>query len=236
MKSVPAIIVPVYNESENLKLLIPRIFTNVKNARVVVVDDSSTDNTASVIKTLKRKYKSITHLVRPAKMGRGTAVLHGFSYALKKIDSSIFVEMDADLSHDPDELPKLLKLSNENTIVIASRYLKGSKIIDISFFSKIRSRSANMLNSLLFGLPIHDNTNGYRIYPRKAVKLLTKYSYKSSGFVSISESTYYLSKKGFKLIERPSKFVNRKIGGSKADFHEIFISIRDLLKIKFSKI
>jgi dolichol-phosphate mannosyltransferase len=229
------IVVPVYNEAENLKILIPKIFKNVKHTQVIIVDDNSTDDTTKIVKELNKKYKTIIHLKRKAKMGRGTAVLHGFRYALKTTQSQIFVEMDADLSHDPDELPKLLELTNSNTVVIASRYLKKSKIVNSPYHRRFLSKLANSLNSLLFGLPIHDNTNGFRLYPRNGVMLLCKHKYKSTGFVTISESTYYLFKKGFILKERPTTFVNRRLGGSKADLHEVFISFRDLLKIRLTK-
>lgn len=229
------VVIPVYNEAENLKILIPKIYSNVKGVTVIVVDDNSKDNTDGVIKNLNKKHKSIIHLKRKSKMGRGTAVLHGFAYALKNTKAQIFVEMDADLSHDPDELPQLLKLTNKKVVVIASRYLKRSRIINSPFQRRFLSKLANAFNSFLFGLPVHDNTNGYRLYPRNAVELLTKYKYKSTGFVTISESSYYLYKKGFMLRERPTVFVNRRIGGSKADLHEVYISFRDLLKIRFAK-
>lgn len=235
MNSPVVIIIPVYNEAENLKILIPKIYGNVKNAYLVIVDDNSNDNTVEILNGLSKKYKKITHLKRKAKLGRGTAVIYGFKYALKNNLSNYFLEMDADLSHDPVELPSLLKYANEQTIVIASRYIRGSRIVNSPSTRRFLSKLANGFNSLLFELPIHDNTNGYRLYPKKAVEILVKHKFKSSGFVTIAECTYLLYKRGFKLKERPTVFVNRAIGGSKADLHEIFISFRDLLKIRFSK-
>lgn len=231
----PVIVIPVYNEAENLAILIPKIFKNLRNAHVLVVDDNSKDNTARVLKEFSKRYKTLIHLKRKAKMGRGTAVLHGFRYALFHFNTQTFIEMDADLSHDPDELPKLLNLTNNKTVVIASRYLKKSKIVNSPYYRRLLSKLANSLNSLLFGLPIHDNTNGFRLYPRNAVELLVNYNFKSTGFVTIPEITYYLYKRGFKLKERQTTFVNRRLGGSKADLNEIYISFRDLLRIRFAK-
>ncbi len=232
MNLPPTIVVPVYNEAENLKILIPKIFKNVRRVYVVVVDDNSKDNTKEVLSALTKKYKTVLHLKRKSKMGRGTAVLHGFRYALTHFKSQTFIEMDADLSHDPDELPQLLKLTDNKTVVIASRYLKRSKIINSPYHRRLLSKLANSFNSLLFGLPIHDNTNGFRLYPRTAVELLVNYDFKSTGFVTIPEATYYLFRKGYKLRERPTTFVNRRLGGSKADLHEIYISVRDLIRIR----
>lgn len=234
MEMKAAVIIPTYNESENLRILIPKIIRNVKNVQVIVVDDNSQDDTNMLLAKFSKNNKNIVLLKRKKKMGRGTAVLHGFSFALKNTTADIFIEMDADLSHDPDELQKLIKLANGKHIAIASRYLKKSKIVGSPLYRKVLSKSANAFNTFLFGLPIHDNTNGYRAYPRTAIGLLLKYKYKSTGFVTISESTYYLYKQGFELKEMPTTFVNRRIGGSKADLHEIYISLRDLLKIRFA--
>jgi len=227
------IIIPVYNEAENLKILIPKIFSNIKKVKIIIVDDNSNDNSDLIIKKFKKKHLELYHLKRKAKMGRGTAVTHGFKYAFKNTDSQIFIEMDADLSHDPDELENLISLVDENSVGIASRYLIDSRIVGSPMQRRFLSKLANYLNSLLFGLPIHDNTNGFRAYSRKAINLLINYDYKSTGFVTISESSYFLFKNGFQLQEMPTIFVNRRIGGSKANAHEVFISIRDLLRIRF---
>lgn len=234
MQRKVAIIIPVYNEAPNLKILIPNIFKYCKNVDIYIVDDNSTDGTAQLILTLKKKYQ-IFYLRRNKKLGRGTAVTHGFKQAFKDSRISVFVEMDADLSHDPKELPRLISSVDKSSISLASRYILMSKIYGVSKERKILSKFANGFESLLFGLPIHDYTNGYRAYPREAIAVLIKHRYKSSGFASIAESTYFLYKKGFTLRELPTKFVNRKIGGSKADLHEIYISIRDLFRIRFSK-
>lgn len=228
------VVVPVYNEANNLKILLPLIFSGIEKVKIFVVDDNSNDGTSLIIKKIKLKYKNLYHLKRGSKMGRGTAVTHGFRYAYKNTNAKVFVEMDADLSHDPSELKKLISLVDVKKVGIASRYLSKSEIIGSPFIRRLLSKLANYFNSVLFGLPIHDNTNGYRAYPREAVKLLIKHKYKSTGFVTISESSYFLFKNGYTLKEMPTKFVNRRIGGSKANAHEVYISIRDLLRIRFT--
>jgi dolichol-phosphate mannosyltransferase len=235
MSIISAVIIPAYNEGNNLKILIPKVYKYNKNLSVYIVDDNSSDNTERILKKLRIKYPFI-HLRRKGKLGRGTAVTFGFKQAYKNPNIKIFIEMDADLSHNPKELPKLINLVDDNTIVSASRYISGSSATGISRGRRILSHIVNGFESILLQLPIHDYTNGYRAYPRKAVSLLIKHKFKSTGFATVAESTYYLYKMGFELKETPTKFMNRKIGGSKADIHEMYISIRDLLRIRFSKI
>lgn len=235
MGIIAAVIIPAYNEAENLEILIPSIYTYANSIAVYVVDDNSQDNTDEVIKKLQTKYPVI-HLKRKKKLGRGTAVTFGFKEAFKNRKVDVFVEMDADQSHDPKELSKLISLVDKNSISSASRYIPKSKVYGTSKERKILSKVVNGFESMLFGLPIHDYTNGFRAYPRNAVALLIKHKYKSSGFATIAESTYLLYKKGFKLKEISTKFVNRRIGGSKVDIHEMYISLRDLLRVRFSKI
>ncbi len=235
MGIITAVVIPAYNEAENLKVLIPSIFSHASSIVVYVVDDNSQDNTDEVIRKLKIKYP-IIHLKRNKKLGRGTAVTFGFKEAFKNTNIAVFVEMDADQSHDPKELLKLISLVDKNSIASASRYIPKSKVYGTTKERKILSKLVNGFEALLFGLPIHDYTNGFRAYPRNAVALLIKHNYKSSGFSTIAESTYLLYKKGFILKENPTKFVNRRIGGSKVDLHEMLISLRDLFRVRFSKI
>ncbi len=235
MVIITAVIIPAYNEAENLKILIPSIYNYANSIVVYVVDDNSQDNTDEVIRNLQIKYP-IVHLKRKKKLGRGTAVTFGFKEAFKNKKVTVFVEMDADQSHDPKELTKLISLVDKNSVASASRYIPRSKVFGTSTERKILSKLVNGFESLLFGLPIHDYTNGFRAYPRNAVELLIKHKYKSTGFATIVETTYLLYKKGFMLKENSTKFVNRRIGGSKVDMHEMYISLRDLLRIRFSKI
>lgn len=228
-----AVIIPVYNEGDNLKILVPDLFKNSKAINVIVVDDNSKDDTTKILKQLKLQFSYITHLKRKRKLGRGTAVTFGFSYAYKKTNATIFVEMDADLSHDPSELKGLTDLVSINSISLASRYLPKSRLYGITKTRKVFSKIVNGIETALFHLPIHDYTNGYRAYPRSAIELLLNYKYKSTGFASIAESTYHLYKKGYKIKEQPTVFVNRRIGGSKVTFYEIYKSASDLIRIRF---
>lgn len=235
MNKKTAVIIPVYNEGDNLSILIPDIYKHNKGLTLFVVDDNSTDKTGTIIKKMRAKYP-IFYIKRKSKLGRGTAVIEGFRQAYLKGVFEIFVEMDADLSHKPEELKGLIGSVDNKTMVLASRYIPKSKILGISKGRKIISKIVNGFEKRLFGLPIHDYTNGFRAYSRDAVSVLIGHKYKSSGFATIAESTYLLHKKGFRLKEKPTIFINRRIGGSKADLHEMYISLRDLIRVRFSKI
>jgi len=233
MQKKVAIIIPVYNEGNNLQLLIPDIFKFNKKVIIVVVDDNSSDNTYLVVSGLRKNDSRIIYLHRKSKLGRGSAVIFGFKYAYTKTDSSVFIEMDADLSHNPREISGLCSLTNNHTVSLASRYIPGSKVTGISQSRRIVSKIVNGFETILFHLPLHDYTNGFRAYPRNAIKLLITHKYRSNGFAAIAESAYFLHKKGFVFSEQKTFFVNRTIGGSKVDIHELYVSVRDLLRVRF---
>lgn len=229
-----AVIIPTYNEAANLTHLIPALYKQIPKANIIVVDDNSKDNTRGLIGKLKSKYVNLTLLERARKEGRGTAVMHGFKHAINKTNADYFVEMDADFSHDPKEITKILSKASENSVVVGSRYIKGGSVINIPLKRKILSRTANECINFLLSLPAKDNTNGYRLYSKKAISVMLNHKYISRGFVCIPESAYILTKKGFKIEEVPITFVNRTRGGSKVTIHEIFTWIRDLIKIRLS--
>lgn len=231
MKKV-AIIIPTFNERENIALTLSKIYNALPQANVVVVDDSSPDETAKVVQEQKKKYPRISLLVRKKIKGRGSAVIVGFAYALKNLDPEVFVEMDADLSHDPRELLGLIDALRRNTIVIASRYLSKSRIIGWTLKRRIMSRISNRLIRLILVMPIHDNTNGFRAYSIDAIKLLVRKKFISEGYIVLSESAYYLMKKGFVFKELPTTFRNRTKGKSNTNLTQFIDALMTIIKIK----
>ncbi len=229
-----AVIVPTYNEAQNLKLLVPELFKQLPGCYVIIVDDNSRDKTEKLLENYKRKYKNLVFIKREKKDGRGTAVFYGFDYAIKKINPDFLIEMDADFSHDPKEINKLVEAAGSKTIVVGSRYIRGAEVVNIPFKRKVLSKTANTLIKILLSLPARDNTDGYRLYSKKAVEILLKHKFVSRGFVRIPESAYVLTKKGFKIKEVPIRFVDRTRGGSKVSAYEIFTWIRDIMKIRLS--
>jgi len=224
------VIIPTYNEQANILELIKRINLLQLDLDILIVDDG-TDNTERLVRKKIKKYSNLFLIKRKKKSGRGTAVLEGLKFGLKK-DYDFFVEMDADFSHQPEELPGLLKLAKDNTIVIGSRYIKGSKIINWSLKRKIFSKFANLYAGFILGIGIKDYTNGFRVYSRDAIEKLEFEKIKSRGYIVLSEIAYQLFRKGVNFVENKSIFINRKRGNSNFSLKEIKESFVSVLRIK----
>ena len=225
-----AIIIPAYNESENIKKLLNEIRLNIRS-EIIVVDDSNNSLTKNVLKNNKIK---IIYIKRKEKLGRGSAILEGLKKALKKEEVEIFIEMDADFSHPPSELRRNIKFFNEEhlDLLIGSRYLEGSQIINWPISRRIFSRLANYLARFLLKIPCSDYTNGYRIYSRRAAKKIVEKCGKiGDGFIILSEILLVLYKNKFKIAEIKTKFVNRSRGKSSANLRLIIASFIGLIKI-----
>lgn len=234
MDSKTLIIIPSYNESENIINLIDVLLKENSNIDVLVVDDSS-DDTANLIKNMQSKGESRLFLIkRQTKSGRGSAVLEGFKFALTR-DYKLIAEMDADFSHDPHEFKSLIAVAGDNTVIIGSRYLKESRIIGWPLSRRIFSKLANFYAKAILQIPIHDYTNGYRVYGRKALEKLDLLKIKNSGYVVLSEISYQLFKKMVKFIEVPTLFINRKKGISNFSSKEVMEAFVSILKIRFNR-
>ena len=228
------IIIPTFNEKENIFKLCKKLLKLHPNSKIFIIDDTKKYN-------LKKEFKKILkihYIHRKNKKGRGSAILDGLRIACKDKKIKIFVEMDADFSHNPKELKKNLdKFINRNLdLLISSRYLKSSKIYNWSIQRRIFSILANFLANLLLKVGVTDYTNGYRIYSKKSVKLITKYCGKiGDGFIVLSEILLQIDKNKLKIDETPSIFVNRKRGESSVNFRLIFQSFFGLLKLVLIK-
>lgn len=232
MQKKIAIIIPTYREKVNLPKIIPLIYSFLPQSHIVIVDDNSPDGTDILMKKMLKQYKTLHFINRLKKAGRGSAVLAGFAYAKKTIHPDIYIEMDADLSHQPKELKQLLKLSKPNNIVVASRYLAKSKMQNVPYTRKLLSRMSNQLLKFVLRIPIRDNTNGFRAYQLEAIKVLQKHKFISKGYIVLSESAYLLHTKGFVFVEYPSIFINRTRGKSNTNFSEFLHSIQNVFRIK----
>ena len=229
------IIIPAYNEDENIIKLIKIIQNEHANINIILIDDSNNFTTKRNIENYK--FSNLKYIKRNMKMGRGSAIRYGFEYANEHSFDYTF-EMDSDCSHDPNEIKFLLqKITNKNyDLVIGSRYLKKSKIIGWPIKRKIFSRLANLLAQLLFGFDISDYTNGFRVYNSRSITELLKYKIKNNGFIYLTETLIILKKKKYRIGEYPTIFINRKFGSSSVKFKEIINSLLGIFKIKFRKI
>ncbi len=225
-----SIVVPTFKEKANIKKLVNLIKSEVEVSKIVIVDDSPDEG----IKDEINDFDDVEYIYRGKKLGRGSAVIEGLSFSQKKFNTEIFIEMDADLSHDPKELKENLRLFKKDNydLLIASRYLKKSEIINWSIQRKIFSFLANLLAKLLLNIPITDYTNGYRIYSKNAAQHIIKNCGNiGDGFIILSEILVELYYNNFKIGETSSKFENRVRGESSVNLNEIIRSLIGLMKI-----
>ena len=235
MKKNIGIVIPTFNEENNIVKLIKTIKSKFKDTLIVIVDDSLHKKIWHLIKKNKLK---VSYIYRGKKLGRGSAVRVGLKKLLKNKKIKFFVEMDADFSHNPAELPKNINYFYKNSLdlLIGSRYLKKSKIINWSLSRRIFSFLANYLARNLLKIPISDFTNGYRIYSKNSVKKIIKNCGKvGSGFIMLSEILVELHINNFKIREIESIFVNRERGESSVNLKLILVSLLGLIKLYFNK-
>ena len=226
------IVIPAYEEEENISILIKEIKSFIK-AKIVIVDDSKSNLTKKIF---NKKKKNVFYFKRKKKLGRGTAVLFGLKKLLKSKQISIFIEMDADRSHRPSEINRNLKYFKKNTLdlLISSRYLKKSKIKNWPISRLCFSYISNKLAIFLLGIKVSDYTNGFRIYSRRSAKSIVKDCGNiGDGFVILSEILLNISKKKYKIGEIQSVFINRIRGQSSVTLKLIIESFFGLLKLFF---
>ncbi len=231
-----SLIIPAYNESKNIPLVVKGIRKEFPNSRIIVVDDSPEPESKKTSDAL-RGFRNLDVISRKKKLGRGSAVLEGFKYGLKYKNTKYFYEIDADFSHDTTHLTRFLdKIQKEKFgMVIGSRYTKGGKTVNVSRKRKVLSKIINKFLFVMLDVRLSDYTSGYRLYDRKAVEYLTSVKMKSAGFITLSEITYRLNKKGFKFGEVPVTISTRKYGKSTMGISELTVSLSFILKMKIEE-
>jgi len=210
-----SIIIPTYNEIENIGKLIKKIFEVARKNRlkieIIVVDDNSIDGTAKIVRKLVKKY-NVKLLERPQKMGLTNAILDG----LKIAKGSIIGTLDADFSHPPEKIPELVKVIKDNDIAVGSKYVKGGKIIGVSIFRKITSKGAILIAKLFFDIKIKDPMSGFFFCKRKIIE---KTKIEAKGFKILLN--ILVRNRNKKVKEVPILFIERRKGKSKFEFLEI---------------
>lgn len=210
------VIIPTYNEIENMRSLLPALMNLKQNFDVLVVDDSSPDGTADFVKQFSEKQNSRVHvLVRPAKQGLGKAYLAGFDWGLKN-NYDVLTEMDADFSHSPKHLDEILTLIDQHDVVIGSRYVKGGGTVNWGFIRKIISRGGSLYSRLILGYySVHDWTGGFNCWRKEVLQKINLSTIQSNGYSFQIELKYKALKNGYKIIETPIIFEDRRVGQSK---------------------
>jgi dolichol-phosphate mannosyltransferase len=229
------VIIPTYNEIENIHSVIRAVLNQGPEFSVLIVDDNSPDGTGDVVEILHEKEHRIHLLKRAEKAGLGTAYIAGFRYAIAHDFDYIF-EMDADFSHNPDDLPRLLGKCKEGAdVVVGSRYVKGGNIKNWSKDRLILSFGASLYVKMITWLPVNDPTAGFMCYKRKVLESLDLTKIKFIGYTFQIEMKYYAWSKGFKLTEVPITFVDREKGNSKMHANIVSEAIMGVLQMKWRK-
>lgn len=211
------VIVPTYDERENIEEVIRRLFEATDSADLLVIDDSSPDGTAGLVKKLGHERDDIYLIERSEKLGLGSAYLAGFEWALERHYEAV-VEMDADLSHDPAEVPRLLAALTQADLAIGSRYVAGGKIEDWKAPRRLLSYNANLYVRLMLGLPVRDSTAGFRAYRASMLAGLDLGDVRAQGYGFQIEMTRRVRDGGGSITELPITFAERVAGKSKMTF------------------
>ena len=230
MKAV-SVIVPTYNEKENLPILIDRINRIFVDGgiigEVVIIDDNSPDGTGQLAEQLSRKYKFLKVIHRPSKLGLGSAYREGFRAAVGKL----LFTMDADLSHDPSYIPRFIEKAKHADVVVGSRYIEGGNIVGWGLYRKLVSRVANFLASIVVGADVNDMTSGYRAYRKEVLAKVPLNEIRSNGYAFQLEIIYEIRKKGFKIDSVPIVFTDRRTGRSKLGMREFLSFLMLTIKL-----
>ncbi len=208
------VIIPTFNEKQNVSLVIKGLKELDSRISILVVDDNSPDGTPEEVRRLQRQFPQIYLIVRDKKRGLGTAYVEGFKFALKE-GYQIIIQMDADLSHDISYLPEMLRLLEEYDLVIGSRYIKGVRVHNWPFKRLLLSKFANIYVRWVTGLPLEDSTSGYKCMKRKVLENIDIDSINSQGYAFQIEMVYQAYIKGFRISEYPIMFKEREGGFSK---------------------
>ncbi len=208
------VIIPTYNEQENLRCLIDQILAQHPALRVLVVDDNSPDGTGKLADELSKSDERITVLHRPAKMGLGSAYRDGFRRAIS-LGADLLIEMDADFSHDPAILPIFIEKSKEYDLIIGSRYLHGISVVNWPLRRLMLSYGANVYTRLITGLKIMDCTSGFKCFRRSLLERIDLDRVRSDGYSFQIEMNFHANQLGARINEVPIIFIDRRAGHSK---------------------
>ena len=234
-----ALVIPTYRETESLRALFFKLIEVGECVKHIAIVDDSEKGQSSMIaseftQTLTQRGINLHVITNYKKSGRGAAVRQGFLLLLNSVEASCFVEMDADGSHNPDEILNLCDTLEQNTFVIASRYLNESKITGWSTERRIMSRFVNWLIRKVLKLDLKDSTNGFRAYSRESVEILAKRQSFVDDFLYLSEQALVLRNFGFTGVEVPTHFVNRIHGDSSVNFKVLACAFFSLIRLRVS--
>jgi len=227
------VIVPTYNERDNIEELLTRLLALPFDLHVLIVDDGSPDGTGDVVRDWMQRVPRIHLIQRPGKLGLGSAYRDGFRYALEHGAEYVF-EMDADFSHDPDSIGEFLAHATQADVVLGSRYLNGVTVVNWPIQRLILSYLANRYTRLVTGLPVNDATGGFKCFRRRALEAIRLDHVRSDGYSFQIEMSFKVWKKGFVIREIPIVFTDRTAGQSKMNRKIIWEAAGMVWRLRFA--
>lgn len=228
------VIIPTYNERENIENIIRTVFALEKVFHILIIEDGSPDGTASIVKTLQQEFPERLFMIeRKGKLGLGTAYIAGFKWSLEHDYEYIF-EMDADFSHNPADLPRLYKACAEEgaDVAIGSRYISGVNVVNWPMGRVLMSYFASKYVRLITGIPVQDTTAGFKCYRRRVLETIDLDGIRFKGYAFQIEMKFTAYKCGFKIVEVPVIFINRELGTSKMNSSIFGEAVFGVIKLK----
>jgi dolichol-phosphate mannosyltransferase len=212
------VIIPTYKEKENIRSVVELVLSQAPNLDVLVVDDNSPDGTAGIVTEIGKSNPRVNLMSRPSKMGLGTAYIAGFKWGLPR-GYAYLIEMDADFSHDPREIPNMLQAIQQADLVLGSRYIDGVRVVNWPLSRLFLSKGASYYVRIIDGLPVCDPTGGFKCFRRRVLEAIDLDRVRSNGYAFQIEMTYEAWMKGFRIREIPITFADRYAGQSKMSGH-----------------
>lgn len=228
------VIIPTYNERENIENIIRAVFALEKVFHILIIEDGSPDGTASIVKKLQQEFPERLFMIeRKGKLGLGTAYIAGFKWSLEHNYEYIF-EMDADFSHNPADLPRLYKACAEEgaDVAIGSRYISGVNVVNWPMGRVLMSYFASKYVRLITGIPVQDTTAGFKCYRRRVLETIDLDGIRFKGYAFQIEMKFTAYKCGFKIVEVPVIFINRELGTSKMNSSIFGEAVFGVIKLK----
>lgn len=233
MKSI--VVIPTYNESDNIRNIITAVLNVQNDINILIVDDNSPDGTSAIVQEMMQTDNRIHLITRAGKMGLGTAYCEGFQYCLD-LGFEAIMEMDADFSHNPEDIPRFLEEIKHNDVVIGSRYISGMNVVNWPLHRLILSYGANIYSRIISGLPLKDATGGFKCFRAEALRKIDLKAIHSNGYGFQIEMNYRLWKLGAKIKEISIIFIDRRSGVSKMNKKIIWEAIFLVWKLKFMNV
>lgn len=227
------VVIPTYNESENIEKIIKEIFKFLPRANILIVDDNSPDGTANIVKEIMKNDERVNLILKEKKEGLGKAYKTGFKWGIEK-NYDIIIQMDADFSHSPEVLPEFIKeIEKGCDLIIGSRYLNGVSVVNWPIKRLLLSYFANVYARIMTGVPVRDLTGGFKAWKKEVLENLPWEKIDAEGYGFQIQTTFYAKKLGYKIKEYPIIFIERRVGISKMSKKIIFEAFFLVIKLFF---